>query len=268
VVSLLATIGLIVGIFWAAARLADWAAGALRLPPLRPGQLLVVRARGDEAGLLLITAQAIAYMVTFLWGRQGTIEAMGVAFGRRLERLLGTESADGVVSIAPKTMEFYRESILPAALLVNAGLAFLLYQLGPSYRGLALLVVALPILILVITLVLEVIGDVVVMVSSLAIILSLSALSALIVAPALILLGLAMIPIAIELAPISVVLDATVEGTPPGRWEVVQVPSDPNQDAALLASTLMHSAVYEDAEALDAVAVWISSKCSLKRASR
>jgi hypothetical protein len=68
--------------------------------------------------------------------------------------------------------------------------------------------------------------------------------------------ALSLVPFGIDVALASVVLSVTVEATPPGSWQVTHVAGRASRTAAS-AALLAHSDIYNDEDALEAIAKFL-----------
>jgi hypothetical protein len=219
-------------------RLSEATIIALRYPVVAPTKVLIVRAPGDEASGALAAAYILSWLAGGLWSLTGrflgsllaTVEAWRAELARyRLVSMVACAVLVGFL-IAPGV--FDRDKLFPwgdaLAVLSMSSFVALLAIVAIYARG-GLLVWFFGFLLI----------------SCLA-------------APFFLTVAILGMAIGPELLLAGLVLRVTAESTPPGgAWSVWQVPRDPF-DGRHNTDSLMHSACYQNEEALEVVARWFS----------
>ena len=233
--SVLVALAIGVGIIKTFPRMALRISGDLTIVGAKPAHCLLIRAAGDEASAALGSLQLINWLTTTLWVKP--TELIQAAYDTFLEWSASLErwsdrlfwwwvsgSATAVFvgmmlrGIAPRT----------ANLLTITGFGVALtgwcMSIVPSARTYLLLLGFF--------------------------------LLGMLFTPLPVFLGLLLIPFGPELAPYAVLLDVSAEPTPPGTWQVCQLPTQPPDKPI----PMMHSASYSLPEAIHLIITWMQER--------
>ena len=241
-------------------RVSKWFERTLALPPLRPEQLFIVRGPTDEANAFLRAVDLLQILLTSFWGRKGRIDS-----GMRRSLEWASEKRD----IRRSTLS---SNVVEALILISGLLTFLyifdltlgwgflkpavnyLFDINKPLSNniedslpltIAIMASAAPFIFLLVATVISVVS-----------ILVFATTIGTIVVLALIGIMLLMLTVIPELGPIAAVLIVSTEASPPGRFEVLQL----GKNVESSDGTLMHSVTYNNSEALNAIAEWITAR--------
>ena len=223
-----AGIGLLVGVPAAAAR------ASLRstLPGVQPNRCLLIRATGDEAAAALGALQLMNWIATVLWVKPA--EFLQASYDTTL---------DWSASLAHYT----RPLVWTAGLsIVCLGVGVGFAGSAPGWLGAALRIAGL-------------LGGSLVLVAAIVraapghFLLYGFLLLGILFAPLPVLLAVLLLPFGPGLAPFATLLEVSAEPTPPGSWQVHQLPTHP----AGAPIPLMHSASYQLPEAIALIVAWL-----------
>jgi hypothetical protein len=204
----------------------------LALGKVDPSRCLLIRVAGDEASAALGVLQIMSWITTMIWVKPAQLLHAGfeAASGwsaqlthyTRLIVLIVVLSAaclTGSATLADVAPDWLVSSLLGVGLTGAAATAiFALVRAAPGH----LLVLGFYLL-------------------------------GILFAPLPILLAVALLPFGPGLAPFATLLDVSAEPTPPGSWQVHQLPTQPPHEPI----SLMHSASYQLPEAIHLIVSWL-----------